>query len=66
MTPGWFVLSGALAGRAFYRRTFLARGGRVVATLWIEYPPGLRACLEGPVAMMSLSFREPAPRGPGP
>jgi hypothetical protein len=59
VTPRWFVISGFVAGRIFYQRSFLARGGTVIVALWIEFPPGLKPCLEGPVAMMSLSFREP-------
>jgi hypothetical protein len=55
---GWFVLSGHVAGRIFYRRTFLGRNGHVIATLWIEFPSELRPCLDAAVAMMSLSFRE--------
>ena len=58
---GWFVLRGSVAGHLFYRRTFLARGGRIIATLWIEFPPGMPPCFEAAVAMMSLSFREAAP-----
>lgn len=53
----WFVLSGVMAGRIFYRRTMLLRSGRV-ATLWMEFPRELRPCLDGPVTTMSLSFRE--------
>jgi hypothetical protein len=60
-TRGWFVLSGFVADRIYYRRSFLARGGRVIATLWIEFPRDLRPCLEQAVATMSLSFREAAP-----
>ena len=54
---GWFVLSAFMAGRIFYRRTMLLRSGRV-ATLWMEFAPELRPCLDGPVSTMSLSFRE--------
>jgi hypothetical protein len=57
-TADWFVLSGYVGGRIFYRRTFLSHGGRVIATLWIEFPPQLRPCLDGAVTMMSLSFRQ--------
>lgn len=59
----WFVISGHMMGRIYYRRTLLTRGG-TVATLWMEFPPELRPCLEDAVATMSLSFREiaiPAP-----
>ena len=61
ITPDWFVLSGYLADRIYYRRSFLARGGAVIATLWIEIPRALKPCLERAVATMSLSFR---PIGP--
>jgi hypothetical protein len=52
----WFVISGFMAGRIFYRRTLRLRRG-VVATLWMEFPPELRPCLDAAVTMMSLSFR---------
>ncbi|WP_431272792.1 hypothetical protein [Dankookia sp. P2] len=61
VTRDWFVLSGYLADRIYYRRSFLARGGAVIATLWIEFPRALKPCLEAAVATMSLSFR---PTGP--
>ncbi|MFC7474737.1 hypothetical protein ACFQS7_10255 [Dankookia sp. GCM10030260] len=61
VTPDWFVLTGYLADRIYYRRSFLAHGGAVIATLWIEFPPALKPCLELAVAKMSLSFR---PLGP--
>jgi hypothetical protein len=54
----WFVLSGFVAGRIFYQRTFLSQAGRVIATLWIEFPRDMRPCFEEAVTMMSLSFRE--------
>jgi hypothetical protein len=53
----WFVLSGHMAGRIYYRRTMLLRSG-AAATLWMEFPPELRPCLDGAVTLMSLSFRE--------
>src|SRR6476620_4461148 len=56
-TPDWFVLSGYLADRIYYRRSFLARGGEVIATLWIEFPRALKPCLEPAVTAMSRSFR---------
>ena len=56
--PGWFVLSGFVGERIYYRRTFLARGGGVIATLWIEFPRRMRPCFEEAVTTMSLSFRE--------
>lgn len=52
----WFVLSGYIVGRIFYRRTMLLADGRA-ATLWMEFPRELRRCLDGPVTTMSLSFR---------
>jgi hypothetical protein len=61
VAPDWFVLSGYLADRIYYRRSFLARHGAVIATLWIEFPRELKPCLEAAVATMSLSFR---PIGP--
>jgi hypothetical protein len=54
----WFVLSGFMAGRIFYRRTFLSQAGRVIATLWIEFPRDMRPCFDDAVTTMSLSFRE--------
>jgi hypothetical protein len=57
VTRDWFVLSGYLADRIYYRRSFLARGGAVIATLWLEFPRALKPCLERAVATMSLSFR---------
>jgi hypothetical protein len=53
----WFVLSGYMVGRIFYRRTLLTRFG-TVATLWVEFPRAMRDCLERAVTTMSLSFRE--------
>jgi hypothetical protein len=53
----WFVISGYMVGRIFYRRTLLAADG-TVATLWMEFPPQMRDCLDPAVTMMSLSFRE--------
>jgi hypothetical protein len=53
----WFVISGYMVGRVFYRRTLLARDG-TIATLWMEFPREMRDCLEPAVTMMSLSFRE--------
>jgi hypothetical protein len=60
----WFVISGHMVGRIYYRRTLLTGAG-IVATLWMEFPPELRPCLEGAVTTMSLSFRAlptPSPR----
>ena len=54
---GWFVLSGFVADRIFYRRTFLSQGGGVIATLWIEFPRGMRPCFDDAVTMMSRSFK---------
>ena len=51
----WFVISGFVAGRIYYRRTFLSNG--VIGTLWIEFPRSMRACFDEAVTMMSLSFR---------
>ncbi len=53
----WFVISGYMVGRIFYRRTLITRGG-IVATLWMEFPPEWRPCLDAAVTLMSLSFRE--------
>lgn len=60
-TPDWFVISGLVGNRIYYRRSLLAQRGTVVATLWIEFPRELRPCLEAAVAMMSLSFRAIGP-----
>jgi hypothetical protein len=53
----WFVLSGHMAGRIFYRRTLLTSRG-IEATLWMEFPRDMRPCLDEAVTVMSLSFRE--------
>jgi hypothetical protein len=52
----WFVLSGYMVGRIFYRRTLLTREG-VAVTLWMEFPGDMRECLDAAVTLMSLSFR---------
>jgi hypothetical protein len=54
----WFVVSGFMAGRIFYRRTVLTTGSKIIGSLWIEFPRNLRPCFEGAVTMMSLSFRQ--------
>lgn len=61
VTPDWFVISGFIGDRIYYRRSLLARGGTVIATLWIEFPREFRSCLEAAVATMSLSFRPLTP-----
>jgi hypothetical protein len=53
----WFVLSGYMAGRIFYRRSLLSASG-LIGTLWIEFPTAMKPCFEAAVTMMSLSFRE--------
>jgi hypothetical protein len=53
----WFVISGYMVGRIFYRRTLLTSRG-IVATLWMEFPRDMRPCVEHAVTVMSLSFRE--------
>ena len=53
----WFVLSGFMAGRIFYRRTVLAQEATLIGNLWIEFPSTMRPCFDGAVTMMSLSFR---------
>jgi hypothetical protein len=57
----WFVISGFMAGRIFYRRTMLSQGSRVIGDLWIEFPRAMRPCFEDAVTMMSLSFRQGRP-----
>ncbi|WP_270938354.1 hypothetical protein [Falsiroseomonas oryzae] len=57
MRDNWFVISGYMVGRIFYRRTLLTRQD-TVATLWLEFPREMRPCLDGAVTLMSLSFRE--------
>ena len=57
----WFVISGFIAGRIFYRRTMLTQGSRVIGHLWIEFPRDMRPCFEEAVTMMSLSFRQSGP-----
>lgn len=52
----WFVITGYVAGRIYYRRTVLTRQSRVIGTLWIEFPPELRPCMDDIVTMMSRSF----------
>jgi hypothetical protein len=56
----WFVISGFIGERIFYRRSFLSDRSRVIGTLWIEFPRHMRPCFEDAVSMMSLSFR-PSP-----
>jgi len=56
----WFVLSGFIGERIFYRRSFLSDRSRVIGSLWIEFPRAMRPCFEDAVSMMSLSFR-PSP-----
>ncbi|WP_237217317.1 hypothetical protein [Falsiroseomonas oryziterrae] len=53
----WFVISGHMVGRIFYRRTMLLRSG-AVATLWMEFPRDMRPCIDAAVTVMSRSFRE--------
>jgi hypothetical protein len=57
----WFVLSGYMAGRIFYRRSLVSADGRFIGTLWIEFPRAMKPCFEAAVTTMSLSFRELAP-----
>lgn len=52
----WFVITGYVAGRIYYRRTVLTRQSRIIGTLWIEFPPELRPCMDDIVTMMSRSF----------
>lgn len=54
----WFVLSGIIARRIFYRRTFLSQTKQMIATLWIEFPRNMLPCFEEAVTTMSLTFRE--------
>jgi hypothetical protein len=54
----WFVVSGFMAGRIFYRRTLLTSGSKIIGSLWIEFPRDMRPCFEEAVTMMSLSFRQ--------
>lgn len=56
----WFVISGFIGERIFYRRSFLTDRSRVIGSLWIEFPRSMRPCFEDAVSMMSLSFR-PSP-----
>ena len=56
----WFVISGFIGERIFYRRSFLSDRSRVIGSLWIEFPRTMRPCFEDAVTMMSLSFR-PSP-----
>jgi hypothetical protein len=53
----WFVISGFMVGRIFYRRTMLLRSG-AAATLWMEFPRDMRPCIDTAVTIMSRSFRE--------
>ena len=53
----WFVISGFIGERIFYRRSFLSDRSRVIGNLWIEFPRTMRPCFEDAVSMMSLSFR---------
>jgi hypothetical protein len=54
----WFVLSGFMAGRIFYRRTLLSQEASVIGDLWIEFPRSMRPCFDDAVTMMSHSFRQ--------
>lgn len=56
----WFVISGFIGERIFYRRSFLSDRSRVIGSLWIEFPRTMRPCFEDAVSMMSLSFRPSA------
>jgi hypothetical protein len=56
----WFVISGFIGERIFYRRSFLSDRSRVIGNLWIEFPRHMRPCFEDAVSMMSLSFK-PSP-----
>lgn len=53
----WFVISGYMVGRIFYRRTMLLRSG-AAATLWMKFPRDMRPCIDAAVPIMSRSFRE--------
>jgi hypothetical protein len=57
----WFVISGYMGDRIYYRRTLLSRGSALIGTLWIEFPRALRPCYEAAVTTMSLSFRQDEP-----
>lgn len=57
----WFVVSGFIGDRIFYRRTLLAQGSGVIGDLWIEFPRSMRPCFEDAVTMMSLSLRQAGP-----
>ena len=54
----WFVVSGYMAGRIFYRRSLVPADGRFIGTLWVEFPRAMKPCFEAAVTTMSLSFRE--------
>ncbi|MBL6076886.1 hypothetical protein JMJ56_02640 [Belnapia sp. T18] len=54
----WFVLSGFMAGRIFYRRSLVSTDGGFIGTLWVEFPRAMKPCFEAAVTTMSLSFRE--------
>ncbi len=54
----WFVFSGYMAGRIFYRRSLVPADGRFIGTLWVEFPRAMKPCFEAAVTTMSLSFRE--------
>jgi hypothetical protein len=54
----WFMVSGFMAGRIFYRRTLLTTGSTIIGSLWIEFPRNMRPCFEDAVTIMSLSFRQ--------
>jgi hypothetical protein len=56
----WFVISGFIGERIFYRRSFLSDRSRVIGSLWVEFPRNMRPCFEDAVSMMSLSFRASA------
>jgi hypothetical protein len=52
----WFVISGITDRRIVYQRTVLARGGRLAATLYVNYPESAKPRWDAAVSLMSHSF----------
>jgi hypothetical protein len=52
----WAVLSGIKDGKIFYERRLFGRDG-VIRTVWIEYPPALKARYDALVGSIAASLK---------
>lgn len=52
----WAVLSGTKDGKIFYERRLFGRDG-VIRTVWIEYPPALKARYDALVGSIAASLK---------